>query len=106
MHRRFCIALGTAVILIAFSGVSASAKKKNAGQAADFSVSISKDQKVEQALNRLTFGPRPGDVKSVKSMGLKKWIDQQLYPERITESPKLEAKLKWLDSLRMSQSEM
>ena len=35
------------------------------------------------ALNRLTFGPRPGDVDRVTAMGVDKWIDQQLHPEKI-----------------------
>ena len=55
---------------------------------------IADDQKILQALNRLTFGPRPGDAQEVKSMGLKKWIDQQLHPESIAENPVLEEKLR------------
>ena len=43
------------------------------------------DQQILQALNRLTFGPRPGDAQSVRSMGLDKWIDMQLHPARIDE---------------------
>ena len=31
------------------------------------------------ALNRLGYGPRPGDVERVQKMGLDKWIDQQLH---------------------------
>ena len=34
-----------------------------------------------QALNRLTFGPRPGDVQQVAAMGVDRWIDLQLHPE-------------------------
>ena len=45
------------------------------------------------ALDRLTFGPRPGDVERVEKMGLKKWIDAQLHPERIPENPILAEKL-------------
>jgi uncharacterized protein (DUF1800 family) len=44
------------------------------------------DQQIIQALSRLTFGPRPGDVLKVRSMGLDNWIDQQLHPERIDDS--------------------
>jgi uncharacterized protein (DUF1800 family) len=36
-----------------------------------------------QLLNRLTFGPRPGDVQLVQHMGIDQWIDHQLHPERI-----------------------
>src|SRR5688572_19956612 len=37
-------------------------------------------QAVEHALNRLTFGPRAGDVDRIRQMGLDKWIDAQLAP--------------------------
>ena len=41
------------------------------------------DQQVIQVLNRLAFGPRPGDVLEVRSIGVDAWIDQQLHPEHI-----------------------
>src|ERR1041385_7099185 len=44
------------------------------------------DQAIMHALNRLGYGPRPGDVEHVKQMGLAKWIDQQLHPESINDS--------------------
>ncbi len=66
---------------------------------------LSKDQQVLQALNRLTFGPRPGDVEMVDKMGVKKWIDLQLHPERIAENPELAERLAPLESLRLSQSD-
>jgi uncharacterized protein (DUF1800 family) len=74
--------------------------------ARQFQKQLAGDQKILQALNRLTFGPRPGDVQEVKSMGLKKWIDRQLHPERIPENPVLAEKLKTLDTLKMSGGEL
>src|ERR1700690_820631 len=65
---------------------------------------LSKDEQVVYALNRLTFGPRPGDVEAVGKMGVKKWIDLQLHPERIAESPELAQRLVPLESLRLSQA--
>jgi uncharacterized protein (DUF1800 family) len=41
---------------------------------------------ITHVLNRATFGPRPGDVEKVRGIGLAAWIDQQLHPERITDS--------------------
>ena len=38
------------------------------------------------ALNRLTFGPRPGDVQQVMAIGVEQWIDLQLHPEKIDDS--------------------
>jgi len=71
-----------------------------------FNQPLAKDQETLHALNRLTFGPRPGDVQAVQKMGLKKWIDQQLHPERITENPELADRLKPLQSLTMSPTEI
>ena len=44
------------------------------------------DQQIIQAINRLTFGPRPGDVAKVRAMGLDNWIDLQLHPEKINDN--------------------
>jgi uncharacterized protein (DUF1800 family) len=74
-------------------------------QAKLFQKKISKDQQIQHALDRLTFGPRPGEVARVKKMGLKKWLDLELHPERIQENPDLEAKLQPLESLRMTPME-
>lgn len=57
------------------------------------------------ALNRLTFGPRPGDVQRVMAMGVDKWIDAQLYPEKIDDSA-LETRLTPLLTLRMDTREI
>lgn len=67
---------------------------------------ISKDQNVEHALSRLTFGTRSGDVQRVGALGRKKWIDLQLHPERIPENPALANKLQPLDTLNMSTAKM
>lgn len=47
---------------------------------------LTSDQKVEHAVNRLTFGPRPGDEAAVKKMGLEAWFQQQLHPETVDDS--------------------
>ena len=47
---------------------------------------LSENEAILQALNRLGFGPRPGDIERVKEMGLQKWIDLQLHPESIDDS--------------------
>ncbi len=79
--------------------------KKTGADDAQFQKKLSKDDQILHALDRLTFGPRPGDVEAVRKMGLKKWIDLQLHPERIPENPILEKKLAPLESLRMTQAE-
>ena len=96
------------LVLAGIGVVTASAKKpsKPAGDERLFQKKLGGDQQIVHALDRLTFGPRPGDVAQVKRMGLKKWIDLQLHPERIQESADLEAKLEPLESLRMSPLEV
>src|SRR5712692_1834865 len=44
---------------------------------------LSEDEATLHALNRLAFGPRPGDVDRVRQMGLEKWIAAQLDPGSI-----------------------
>ncbi len=46
---------------------------------------LSPDEQAQQALDRLAFGARPGDVERVKSIGVDAWIARQLRPERIPE---------------------
>ena len=48
--------------------------------------SLTEQQKVLHALNRFTFGPRPGDVQAVEKMGLKAWFESQLNPKGIDDS--------------------
>src|SRR5215510_9123223 len=71
-----------------------------------FDQKLSKDQQVVHVLNRLTFGPRPGDVDQVRRVGIEKWIDQQLHPDRIPENPRLEVKLMLLDTLDLATWEI
>ena len=95
MKKYGIVILGVAV-LAAYSGIDYS----------QFDKPLGKDQEILHALNRLAFGPRPGDVEMLQKMGLKKWIDQQLHPERIAENPELAQRLQPLDSLRMSPQEI
>jgi uncharacterized protein (DUF1800 family) len=44
------------------------------------------NERILHALNRFTFGPRPGDLEAVKAMGLEKWFVQQLHPATINQS--------------------
>jgi uncharacterized protein (DUF1800 family) len=64
---------------------------------------LSADEALLHALNRLAYGPRPGDVERVRQMGLAKWIDQQLNPNSIDDKA-VEARLETYPSLRMSSA--
>lgn len=77
------------------------------GQAAGpFEQKLSSDQQMIQALDRLTFGLRPGDIEKVRQTGLTRWIEQQLHPELIAENPVLQQRLAPLESLRMPVAEV
>ncbi|MFY9979737.1 MAG: DUF1800 domain-containing protein [Candidatus Sulfotelmatobacter sp.] len=75
--------------------------KKKAAPASD----SSNQKRALHALNRLTFGPRPGDVQQVAAMGVDRWIDLQLHPERIDDSA-LNSRLEPFRTLRMSTREI
>jgi uncharacterized protein (DUF1800 family) len=105
MRKRW--ARGFTFVCAALCAVTLTARtvKKTAVDYQAFQKKLSKDEPILHALDRLTFGPRPGDIEAVKKMGLKKWIDLQLHPERIPENPELASRLAPLESLRMTQSE-
>ena len=60
---------------------------------------------VVHVLNRITFGPRPGDVEAVQKMGLHNYIEQQLHPETIDDSA-VDQALAGFDILQMSSPEL
>ena len=57
-------------------------------------------------LNRLAFGPRPGDIDRVMKMGVDSYIDQQLHPETIPMPPELDERLAKLSEGEMSQADL
>ncbi len=63
------------------------------------------DKRIVHALNRFTFGPRPGDVERVRQMGIEKWFEQQLRPEKIDDRA-LDARLAAYPTLAMSTQDM
>jgi uncharacterized protein (DUF1800 family) len=97
MKRSFVIVVVPVITLIGLAAASAGGP---------FDQKLSPDQQVLQALNRLTFGPRPGDVEEVRRIGVNKWIELQLHPDQIAENPVLDARLKPLESLRMELSDV
>ena len=58
---------------------------------------LSLEQQAAHVLNRLAYGPRPGDVERVMHMGIDRYIDSQLNPESISYSPALTKRLHDLD---------
>jgi len=67
--------VAAAALLLAASGTPASSPAGQAGER----------ERAEHVLNRLAFGPRPGDVERVLELGVDRWVEQQLHPERISD---------------------
>jgi uncharacterized protein (DUF1800 family) len=63
------------------------------------------DQTISHVLDRLGYGPRPGDVEKVRRTGVMNYIDQQLHPEKIDDSA-LEARLAPLQTIDLSSKEI
>ncbi len=47
---------------------------------------LTEQEKALHALNRFTFGPRPGDAAAVEAMGVQRWFEMQLHPDRVDDS--------------------
>ncbi len=90
----FCLSLAFAVPQLL-------AKKKDPATGS----SASEQKRAVHALNRLTFGPRPGDVQQVMAIGVDKWIDLQLNPEKISESA-VESRLAPFRTLHLSSRQI
>jgi hypothetical protein len=76
--------------------LSAPAAVSEAQQSAD---------EVWRALNRLTFGPRPGQVEAVRKQGLENWLKVQMNPLAIDDSA-VEKRLGDFITLDMTNSEL
>jgi uncharacterized protein (DUF1800 family) len=91
------------------AGVPAAAKDKKPKQDPTLKnlpiTELSADEAILHALNRLAYGPRPGDVERVRQMGLAKWIDQQLNPNSIDDKA-LEARLENFPTLKMTSAKL
>jgi uncharacterized protein (DUF1800 family) len=61
--------------------------------------------RAQHLLNRVTFGPRPGDLDRLRALGLEAYLDEQLHPERLNDSA-LEERLKAFPTLSMSTGEL
>jgi uncharacterized protein (DUF1800 family) len=68
------------------------------------SVPADRDE-IVHVLNRITFGPRPGDIDAVQKMGLRAYVEQQLHPETIDDSA-LDRQLAGFELLQMSSRQL
>ena len=71
-----------------------------------FERKLPKELQPEHALNRLAFGPRPGDVERVRKLGLNRWIDEQLHPAGIAVNPLLAERLAPLQTINLTTAQI
>jgi len=105
----FACLFSLGVDLPALAAVPAAAKDKKPKQDASLKglpiTELTADEAIFHALNRLAYGPRPGDVERVRQMGLAKWIDQQLNPNSIDDKT-LDARLSDYSTLHISTAKL
>lgn len=66
---------------------------------------LTEEQRIVHLLNRIGYGPQPGDVERVRRLGIERYVDRQLNPERIDDSA-VEARLSRLSSLGMTVAQV
>jgi uncharacterized protein (DUF1800 family) len=69
------------------------------------STPLSHEQKVIHFLNRTSFGPTQQEVQKVNRLGIAAYLDEQLRPENISDTP-MEEKLAGLKTMRLSSREL
>jgi uncharacterized protein (DUF1800 family) len=69
------------------------------------STPLSHEQKVIHFLNRISFGPTQQEVQKVNQLGIAAYLEEQLRPENISDTP-MEEKLAGLKTMRLSSREL
>ena len=101
LRRQIALLFAVGALGVAVSVPLAIAKKSKRESATQ----MDEQKRALHALNRVAFGPRPGDVQRVAAMGVDQWIDQQLHPEKIDDHA-LDARLAPFRTLRMDTREI
>jgi uncharacterized protein (DUF1800 family) len=95
---------GRAVVLAACLGLAAAAAASDTDMQASASrFPLSSADSALIVLDRLAYGPRPGDVGRVASMGVMRWVDRQLDPGRDRVREQLESEF---NILKIDRQEM
>lgn len=76
------------------------------GREADKGPPLTERERATHALNRMAFGPRPGQVDRLLEMGVEKWMRQQLDPTAIDDVYVDEYLAEYASSLRMTSGEI
>ncbi len=93
-----------AILVMPGDLVAATARHK-ATKHAETVPQIAPEQRTLHALDRLTFGPRPGEVAAVDKSGLEAWFQRQLHPEQIPDAA-LASRLAHYPAMQLSQVQL
>ena len=63
------------------------------------------DHTATHIVERTSFGARPGDPERIRAIGVDRYLDEQLHPERLSDAA-LDARLADLSTLRMSSKDI
>jgi uncharacterized protein (DUF1800 family) len=87
-------------------GLTEASREQKSGSKGGAGVKVlTEEQRVVHLLNRATFGPRPSDVDRVRKLGIEKFLDEQMHPDRIPDEL-LETRLKEIESIHLSNQEL
>jgi uncharacterized protein (DUF1800 family) len=103
--RRLLVAAALLVAAGLTTQFALARKKDKTAGAMQMRMRMDDEKRAVHALNRLTFGPQSGDVERVRQMGVDRWIELELHPERIDDSA-LEARLAPFRTQRMDTKEI
>lgn len=87
-----CLRCALVLILLTSSGLSAA--------------DPAPERQALHVLDRLGYGPRPGDLDRVLAMGADAYIEEQLAPEKIAQPPELQQRLDTLTTTRLSAADL
>jgi uncharacterized protein (DUF1800 family) len=112
IRRAKIVALGISVVAVVATlawagppnpGKSDNSRKRFAGKLPI--TELNEQQAILHALNRLGFGPHPGEVEQIQKLGLETWIQAQLHPEN-TADPIVDARLAEYPALGLSATNL
>jgi uncharacterized protein (DUF1800 family) len=92
MTRLVHVTGASALLMIAASSAAESGR---------FDQKLPVDKQILHVASRLTFGPRTADLDEIRRVGVGRWIELQLHPDRIADDPVLTTKLAPLGTLHM-----
>ncbi len=98
MRRGLVVLAAFGVLALSPGGIHAQKSKSAVPNSTDVTT-------ITHVLNRIAFGPRPGDVDRVRAMGLSAYIENQLHPERV-DNAAMDGRLVEFPTLTMSQRDL